>query len=63
MPSKQLEDISVKLLHETPRAWCVDDGTKRVWIPKSQAELSEVSASGTFTLTAPRWLLKDKGLI
>jgi len=67
-----LEDISVELVHETDKAWLVTDGTidpktdKRVdvWVPKSQAELC-CGPMGTalWTLTAPEWMLKDKGLL
>ena len=64
-----LEDISVELVHETDKAWLVTDGTldpktgKRVdvWVPKSQAEMDR--SDGCYTLTAPEWLLKDKGLL
>jgi hypothetical protein len=63
-----LEDVGVDLVHETEKAWLVTDGTivdgelNRVWVPKSQAELDKTTRP-LFTLTAPEWLLKDKGLI
>ena len=59
---KELYDISVELVHETPKAWRVSDGKSEEWIPKSQAELSREN-DGTYTLTAPDWLLKAKGFI
>ncbi len=68
MGRKELFDIPVKLLHETknnddsPRAWRLTDGTKTDWFPASQCEL-EPNGDGTHTLTAPEWLLKDKGFI
>lgn len=63
-----LHDVGVELVHETEKAWLVHDGTlvngelNKVWIPKSQAELDKTTRP-LFTLTAPEWLLKDKGLI
>jgi mannose-6-phosphate isomerase-like protein (cupin superfamily) len=54
-----LVDIGVELKHETDRAWLVFDGAKEVWVPKSQAELSEDQK----TLTMPEWLAMDKGFI
>jgi hypothetical protein len=65
-----LHDISVELMHETDKAWLVHDGTlvngelNKVWIPKSQAELERVGpGKPLWTLTAPEWLLKSKGLL
>lgn len=62
MPQSKLCDIAVELLHETNAAWLVDDGDKKVWIPKAIDEL-EKNHDRTYTLTAPEWILKDKGLI
>lgn len=60
MPQSKLCDITVELLHETNAAWLVDDGDKKVWIPKAIGELKK---NRTYTLTAPEWILKDKGLV
>lgn len=62
MPKPELFDLSCKLLHETRAAWRIDDGKKTDWFPKSQCELAQES-DGTWTLTAPIWLLKEKGFI
>lgn len=60
----KLFDITVLVHHETDRAWLVsDDGDKKVWIPKSLAECEKNGDSGTWVLTAPEWILKDKELI
>lgn len=62
-----LYDVSVDLCHETDKAWLVTDGTivdgelNRVWVPKSQGQLDK--GGNLYTLTAPEWLLKDKGLL
>lgn len=55
-----LVDIEVNKVRETEKAWGIehpDDQMKLVWIPKSQAQLDGK------TLTAPEWLLREKGLI
>ena len=67
-----LHDVKVELIHETDRAWLVSDGTEqdgekvKVWVPKSQAELDRdgvARSMNLWTLTAPEWLLKEKGLL
>lgn len=62
-----LEDITVVLHHTTERAVLVSENGDRddaVWLPLSQIEVRPVSnASGCVEITAPEWLLKDKGLI
>lgn len=62
MTDSKLFDITVELLVETPKAWRVSDGTKTDWLPKSQCEMHHVKGS-TYELTAPEWLLRDKGFI
>jgi hypothetical protein len=59
-----LHDIEVCVFHETDKAYLVaaDEEAKRVWAPKSQCEL-EPTGKMTATLTAPEWLLQEKGLI
>lgn len=64
MSKSDLIDVSVKLHHETEKAWLVsDDGDKdnAVWVPKSQAEIEP--KNGVFILTLPEWLATDKGLL
>lgn len=53
-----LIDIAAELRHETERAFLVFDGTRTVWLPKSQVEQND---DGTFTM--PEWLAKEKELI
>lgn len=55
---KELYDMQATIEVETDRAWLLNDGTKRVWVPKSQVEDNR---DGTFTM--PLWLAKDKGLV
>lgn len=59
---KEIEDVTVELRHETEKAYLVSDGGEPKWFPKSQVEL-EKNRDGTYVLTAPVWLLKDKGFI
>lgn len=56
-----LIDITVTLVHETEKAWLVNDGSKKVWIPKSLAELEQNGPTWTLTLTER--LAQEKGLI
>lgn len=61
-----LHDIEVQIHAITDKACLVSlgDRAKAVWIPKSQAELDQSSdIAPTGILTAPEWLLLDKGLI
>jgi len=58
-----LHDIAVELKVETSKAWLVFDGSRDAWIPKSQAELEKIRDKNLWMLTAPEWLLQDKGLI
>jgi len=56
---KELHDITATLVHETEKAYLIDDGGKKVWVPKSEVEMSEDES----TFTMPEWIAKDKGLI
>jgi len=73
--SKQLADVAVKVCSITEKAIAVADGTIEVtergdrlkwyWLPKSQIEVDpkDYEVDAEVTVTAPEWLLKDKGLI
>lgn len=62
MGREKLFDIPVQLLVDLEKAWRLSDGTRDEWFPKSQCEL-EKNSDGTYTLTGPEWLLKEKGFI
>jgi len=51
MPKPELIDITAQVQGETPKAYCLFDGTKTEWVPKSQVEKND---DGTFTM--PEWL-------
>jgi mannose-6-phosphate isomerase-like protein (cupin superfamily) len=53
-----LVDIAGEVRGETDNAWRFFDGTRTVWLPKSQVE---VSSDGTVTM--PEWLAQEKELI
>jgi predicted kinase len=58
--SEKLVDIEdIRVLHETEKAYRIDNGTIVFWIPKSQCELSDDRK----TLTLPEWLAIEKELV
>lgn len=58
MTDSRLIDIAAEVRHETDRAYRVWDGTRSVWLPKSQVEVN-----GDGTITMPEWLAREKELI
>jgi len=58
MPKSELFDVAAQLKAETEKAFLIFDGTRTVWIPKSQVEKND---DGTFTM--PIWLAKEKDLL
>ena len=60
MTRSDLIDIEARLVHQTEKAWLLDTGNDEpTWLPKSACEFDE----GDGTLTLPRSLAKEKGLI
>jgi hypothetical protein len=60
--ASDLIDVSAMLRGETDKAVRIFDGTKEVWLPKSQVEV-ERGTAGRVTVTMPFWLAHDKGLV
>lgn len=59
-----LYDITVQLKHETPKAILVTDGVTEDWLAKDLIEyVPHTSRRGWYEVTAPEWLLKEKGFI
>ena len=59
-------DIEVIYQTETERAYCIreDERSESTWLPKSECEIDGALERGmVVTLTAPEWLLTEKGLI
>lgn len=50
-------EIAVRVEHETEKAWLVDDGTQKVWLPKSRVEINDG------VLMIPEPLAIEKGLV
>lgn len=57
-----LIDVVCKIMIDRPNAILVSDGTKQVWLPKSQVEIYE-NESKFASITMPEWLAIEKGLI
>ena len=57
-----LVDIACTVRTETARAWLINDGTREVWVPKSQVEV-EIVGTKSAIATMPEWMAKEKGLI
>jgi hypothetical protein len=58
MSNDHLVEIAAEIRHETERAYLLFDGTREVWLPKSQ-----VQDNGDGTFTMPEWLAVAKELI
>lgn len=56
---KEIVDIAGEIHAETPLAYLFFDGTKTVWLPKSQAEWDQDDK----TMAMPIWLATEKELI
>jgi hypothetical protein len=52
-------EIAGELRNKTEKAYQFYDGSKTVWIPKSQAEWDDHSQS----MQMPEWLAMERGLI
>ena len=53
-------EFAVELVHETERAYKVNDGHKDIWLPKSQVMF--VGSKGNI-VEVPKWLAKKTGLL
>lgn len=60
-----LYDITVEKLAETSAAVLVHDGdkSKAVRLPKSQIEIEAAEVGDLYVVTAPEWLLIERGLV
>lgn len=59
MPKRELCDIAGEVRFETENAYRFFDGTRLVWLPKSQCEWDKDEK----IMTMPEWLAKEKELI
>ena len=64
--NSNIEDVMGEIVHETAQAILFHTGIKElaVWLPKSRIEISRDDPQpGLVTVSAPEWLLIDKGLV
>lgn len=68
--SNNTETVTVNVKRSTERAWGVEDTSNSrniIWLPKSLVKEIEFKVAGAETgtaeITAPEWLLQDRGLI
>jgi hypothetical protein len=62
MPA-ELVSITVTLVHETEKAYLVNDGVKEVWLPKASCELELDKSKKFYILTLSEALAIEKELI
>jgi hypothetical protein len=58
-----LVDIAGELRADRERSIQFFDGSKTVWLPKSQIEVEKTGPNNFVTVTMPEWLALEKGLI
>ena len=56
-------EIACQVIMETERAYQIDDGATKCWVPKSQVEWHPDDAKGNGTMVMPEFIAKEKGLI
>jgi hypothetical protein len=59
MADRPLIDLAGDVRGETDRAYYFNDGTRMVWLPKSQCQWDQSER----VLTLPEWLAREKELI
>lgn len=62
-PDDDLIEIVVTLVRETDDGICVDDGSRQVWLPKSQVEWENSASGKSCVVRLAEWLAMDRGLI
>jgi hypothetical protein len=62
--SRELVDITCRVIVETDKAYRIDDGAISCWLPKSQVEWHPAVPGKTIgTMVVPEFIAKEKGLI
>lgn len=64
--SAEMVEVSCELRRETDRALLIHDGTREIWVPKSQCQWGDDGAPAdgkAGTLYVARWMAKREGLI
>jgi len=63
MSKSNLVDIACLVIHETDKGVFINDGTRKVWLPKSQVEVAPNPDGKTAVVTMPEWLALENKLI
>ena len=58
-----LYDLMVEIKAQTNTQILVSDGQREAWLPKSEVEIEPSEIGGIHIVTAPEWLLMDRGLV
>ena len=61
--NKDTVEIFGEIKRETEMAILLDDGTMKVWLPKSQIEYDEPNKYGQTTVEMPEWLAIEKEIV
>ena len=62
-------EVDADIVRQTELAICIYDGSKTVWLPKSQLidpapdEIGEYRDGDSLIITIPEWLAIEKGLV
>ncbi len=62
----EMFELEAELVTETDRAYRINDGATRCWLPKSQVGMRDEKRKGSklyATFAIPEWLAKEKGLV
>jgi hypothetical protein len=54
--------IECNIEHETERAVLINDGTQKIWLPKSVVEVDRAEGDRA-VVYVPEWLANERGLI
>ena len=61
--TRELVDIACQVIAETDKAYRIDDGDKKVWLPKSQVEWHPTPGKAFGVMVVPYFTAHEKGLI
>lgn len=61
--TRELVDIACRVVVETDKAYCIHDGTKEVWLPKSLVEWHQTPGKAFGIMVIPYFLAHERGLI
>lgn len=57
-------EVTCDIIHETEKAYLIDDGDKQVWVPKSMVDHNDYAVeSKAVTMSIATWIAEEQGLI